>query len=235
MKNSIYILIVLTIMMVIPSRVQGQTFFGFQAPKGTHTFFFSLSWQGKPHLGLGYNLRVPGRTWTDLSAELRFPVDEIYKFDNHQLITGLYKPLRLRNRTFSSIGVHARIDKETFDANQQTHYGLAVSYLPTFAYAASLTDGAYNTMAMRFTYNPILLTKSGEAGAANWEALTGHRVQVGGHLDMHLERTFVFSSDGYATQIFGAKKDFQGNEDESIQFEGNLFIGTAYGLQRWIR
>jgi hypothetical protein len=85
-------------------------------------------------------------------------------------------------------------------------------------------------MALRATYNPILFTRSADG---DFQVLTGHRFQVGGHLDMHLERTFIFSSDGYASQIFGAKKDFEGEEDENIQFEGNLYIGTTYHLRRW--
>jgi len=228
-----YKILIVGAFMILPFFVQGQTYFGFQAPRGKNAFYFSLSWQDKqPHLGIGYNFRKAGATYTDIGAELRFPVNEIYKFDNHQIIAGIYKPFKIE-RTFSAIGVHVRIDKESLGENAQTHYGLAVSYLPTYAYAASLTDGAYNTMAMRATYNPILFTKKKEGLSTSYQGLTGHRVQFGGHLDMHLERTFIFSSDGYATQIFGAKTDFQGKEDESIQFEGNIYIGTAYDLRRW--
>lgn len=228
-----YTILILGAFMVLPFCAQGQTYWGFQAPLGVHAFYFSISWQDKqPHLGVGYNFRKAGKTFTDFGAELRFPVNEIYKFDNHQIIAGIYKPLKI-DRTFGAIGVHARIDKETVESSSNTHYGLAASFLPTYAYAASRTDGAYNTMAMRATYNPILLTKSTGDGSTTWKSMTGHRVQLGGHLDMHLERTFIFSSDGYATQIFGAKTDFQGKEDESIQFEGNLYIGTGYDLRRW--
>ncbi len=222
----------LSVLLILPFWGQAQTFFGFQTI-GVNTFYFSISWQDRPYLGVGYNFRKFGKTFTDIGAELRFPVDEIYQFDNHQIIAGFYKPFRMK-RTFGAIGVHARIDKETIASGSNTHYGLATTFLPSYAYAASLGDGAYNTMALRATYNPILFTQSkDESGSKNWQTLTGHRVQLGGHLDMHLERTFTFSSDGYATHIFGSKTDFEGDESDSWQLEGNFYLGTTYYLRRW--
>lgn len=234
-KIRIHILIVMGLLM-LPFWGQGQTFFGYQTI-GVNTFYFSISWQDKPHLGVGYNFRHYGKTFTDIGAELRFPVDEIYKFDNHQIIAGIYTPLRIK-RTFGGVGIHARIDKETFESKSNTHYGLAATFLPSYGFnnytSANVKEGIYYTAGLRATYNPILLTVSKDAsGAKSTGYLTGHRVQLGGHMDLHLERTYTLSSDGYATRIFGAKSDFGGEEDDSFQLEGNLYVGATYYLKRW--
>jgi len=89
-------------------------------------------------------------------------------------------------------------------------------------------------MALRATYNPILFSRIKDEGETiKTQFLTGHRLQLGGHLDLHVERTFTVSSDAYVSRIFGAKTDFQGKEEEGYQAEGNLYIGAAYSLRRW--
>jgi hypothetical protein len=232
MKKYFLYIFFLGCLLGVENEVLSQTYFGYQTP-GIHTFFFSISWQEKPHLGVGYNFRAAGNTFTDIGAELRFPTDEIFKFTNPQIIAGIYSPLRLK-RSFGAIGLHLRIDRESTQESVHTHYGVAASFLPTLAYAASLTDGAYNTAALRITYNPILFTQiRSSSGEKSTHFLSGHRIQFGGHLDMHLERTLTVAADGAISRILGAKTDFMGREADSWNLQGAFFWGSTYHLKRW--
>ncbi|MEZ4849831.1 MAG: hypothetical protein R3B93_14685 [Bacteroidia bacterium] len=208
-----------------------QPFYGYQTI-GVHTFYFSVSWDGQPHLGAGYIFRNFGKTFTDINAEWRFPVAEMYKLDNHQIIAGVYKPLRLK-RTFASIGVHAKIKKQTFDDTKVTHYGLGLSVLPSYVYAASLTDGLYGTTGLILNYEPVLFSqvKKGDA-KSEFQALTGHRVRAGLHLDAHFERTLGISANGFLTRTWVKDESLFAPGEDEFKIEGDLNIGTTYFLER---
>ena len=134
----------------------------------------------------GYILRRFGTTFTDWNAEWRFPVDGMYKLDNHQVIVGMYKPLRMR-RTFAAIGVHAKIQKQTHGSKKVTHYALGLTAIPSYVFAAPLDDKPYGTTGLILAYEPVLFSQIKENGKKETKALTGHRVRAGGHLDIHLQ------------------------------------------------
>ena len=211
--------------LIFTSSLHAQSFFGYQTI-GRHTVFFSVAWQGKPVLGMGYNIRTFGRTFTDWQAELRFPLDAMYTFDNYQLITGFYKPITVK-RAFMGTGVHLRWQNQTNTNEKTSLLSLALTALPTYTYAASLNDGAYGTAALRATYAPVIYAKKG----SQTQFLAAHRVEAGGHLDLHYERTAGLGLNG-----FGSRSFILGNSildaDDNWAVEGDFYFGTTYNLRR---
>ncbi|MEZ4830022.1 MAG: hypothetical protein R3C61_27630 [Bacteroidia bacterium] len=211
--------------------LHAQPFSGYQTI-GVHTWYFSVSWQGKPFLGLGYNLRKNGKTFNDISAEWRFPIDHIYQMDDYQLIFGLYKPFAV-SRWFVSAGIHGRIDKFTSGEKSFTNYGLALSLLPSRTYAASLNDGVYGTAGLRATYMPVLATKIKAAGQApEWKTLSGHHVEAGIHLDYHYERTVSLVTNGFFTRTWAKDNALFRPQSDEWKINGDVYFGTTYYLRR---
>ncbi|MDX2248957.1 MAG: hypothetical protein SF052_19370 [Bacteroidia bacterium] len=224
-----YLLLLFAGLMI--SSLHAQPFSGYQTI-GVHTWYFSVSWQGKPLLGLGYNLRIAGRTFTDLNAEWRFPIDQVYNMDDYQVIFGMYKPFAVR-KWFMSMGVHGRIDKHTNDSSSITNLGLALTLLPSYTYASSLNDGAYGTTGLRATYMPVLASKI-KIGSATpqWKTLTGHRVEAGGHLDFHYERTVSLVTNGFFTRTWSKDESLFRENSDQWRPNGDLYFGTTYYLKR---
>jgi hypothetical protein len=228
-----HILIILSLILGFANtNLFAQPFYGYQTI-GVHTVYFSVSWDGAPHLGAGYVLRQSGTTFTDWSAEWRFPVAEMYKLDNHQIIVGMYKPLRIA-RGFTAVGVHTRIKKQTFDNKKVTHYGLGLTVLPSYAYAQSLTNGLSGTTGLILAYEPVLLSQIKEGDAkSTFVPLTGHRVRLGGHLDFHSQRTLGGSINGFATRTWAKDQSLFAPEESDWKIDGELYLGTTYYLERW--
>lgn len=212
------------------SEVQAQSFFGYQTI-GRSTVFFSLAWQGKPLLGVGYNHRSFGTTFSDWQAELRFPLNAMYRFDEYQVIAGMYKPLTLK-RTFVGTGAHVRLLKKTEGSRKETQVVLALTVLPTYVYAASTNDGGYGTVAPRITYAPVIFAqvKTGNE-TAQTQALVAHRVELGGHLDLHLERTLGLGLNGYVQRGFMPGNSIL-NRETDWKWEGDFYMGSTYRLGR---
>jgi hypothetical protein len=211
--------------------VHAQPLWGYQTI-GTHTWYFSVSWQGKPMLGAGYNYRFFNESFTDAGIEWRFPLAEMYKTDNHQLIFGIYKPLRLK-RSFTAIGVHGRISRHTVGDQTTTLYGLALSAIPSYVYSANTNDGAYGTFGARLTYQPILAAQVNKGGASTWKGLPAHRIELGGHLDVHLERTLGLATNVFATRTWATDKEILPAGADAFRVEGDFYMGTTYYLKRW--
>ena len=231
--NKIIYSIPCLLILFIPFTNQAQPYYGYQTI-GLHTVYFSFAWHDKPMLGVGYNFRISGEAFTDVGLEWRFPVESIYDLSEHQIIGGMYRPLKLENRGFTAIGIHGRINKKTSEDGTITQYGLALSVLPSYTYAASLTDGAYGTVGLRICYQPVLFSqiKTGD-GTNSTQILSQHRVELGGHIDLHLERTFGLSSNGFLTRSWAKNADLRSNDTESWKMEGDLYIGSTYYLKRW--
>lgn len=211
--------------------LHAQSFFGYQTI-GTHTFFFSVSWQDKkPFLGAGYNYRDFGQTFTDLSAEIRFPLAEMYKFDDYQIIAGMYKPVTIR-RAFLGTGAHLRIKTQTAGEQKITRAQLALTVLPTYTYAASLNDGIYGTTALRITYAPVIWASVKEgSNTPSSQALADHVLELGGHLDLHSERTLGLGLNGYLTRSFVPKKSIL-PQDTQWRGVGDFYWGMTYRIRR---
>ncbi|MFK7970470.1 MAG: hypothetical protein AB8F95_08890 [Bacteroidia bacterium] len=208
------------------SSLQAQTYFGFQT-LGKNTIFLSLTWQGEPQLGLGYNTRGFGTTFTDVQAEVRFPLAHLYDLDHVKVVTGVYKPFVL-GRSFVAGGLHLRWEREKIEEEQSSRLSLAASVLPTLYYGSTLvTDKAFGTAALRITYAPVIVAHRG--GSSTF--FTDHKLEVGGHLDMHIERSLSIGLDGYFSKQFGSKKSLF-EYDDGIELEGNLYIGLNYSLYR---
>ena len=207
-----------------------QSFFGYQTI-GRNTFFFSIAWQGKPMIGAGYNYRVFGTTFSDLQAEVRFPLNSMYKFEEYQVIAGLYKPLQLK-KTFVAIGTHLRLQKRLDGDQEVTKLTLALTGLPSYAYARSLTDGGYGVAALRITYAPVIFArvKGGETGAKT-QALAAHTLELGGHLDLHLERAMGLGLNGLLYKSFMGKTSIL-PKVTNWRGEGDFYLGSTYRLSR---
>ncbi|MDP5170667.1 MAG: hypothetical protein NWR72_10505 [Bacteroidia bacterium] len=227
MKSIRYILLGVILSLVgSPASLHAQSFFGYQTI-GVHTWYFSLSWDGKPNIGFGYNFRDFNKTFTDISLEWRSPVDEMFQSDNQHLIAGFYKPLVLR-RGFTAVGLHAHLrNLAGAEGSKTSQYSLAATVLPSYVYAASLGDGPYGTIGLRLGYEAVIAEKSGQS----WSTLPSHGVRLGGHIDLHLERTLGISSNGFVTKNWA----LGGSEgvDTSLGREGDLYIGSTYFLRRW--
>ncbi|MEL6253942.1 MAG: hypothetical protein AAFR87_18175 [Bacteroidota bacterium] len=208
------------------SSIHAQSFFGYQTI-GQNTFFFSISWQGKAQLGFGYNYRNFSTSFNDWQAELRFPIDEVYRFKNYQLIAGVYGPLNLR-RSFLGAGAHLRWQQNSSSDAQSKKLSLAITAIPSYTYAASLTDGAYGSIGARITYAPVIYVEnsSGES-----QFLPIHRLEVGGHLDLHFERTIGLGLNAVTVKEFGESNSII-PKAKDWQWEGDLYIGTTYRLGR---
>jgi hypothetical protein len=85
-------------------QVHAQSYNGFQT-NGVHSCFFSLSWNGKAHIGFGYNFRNFESSFSDYQLEARIPLDNIENLENYSIIGGIYRPSRLQ-RTFVGGGAH---------------------------------------------------------------------------------------------------------------------------------
>lgn len=233
MKN-LYILLLVSILLTLPQLTKAQTYFGFQTI-GVHTWFVSVSWQGKPYLGVGYNLRNTNKTYTDWQFEWRMPIDDLYSMDNQEVVAGLYKSLRAR-RTTAGLGLHAKIRTHTIEGRKTTSFGLNTALIPTYVYAAPLPGDAFKgSIGVRLAYQPILLTRVQQGGESpQWLKFTGHRVEVGGHIDGHAEGTLMLSSNGYATRTWFFKEEAAADpREQSWEIDGDLYVGTTYYLNRW--
>lgn len=211
------------------SSLNAQTFFGFQTV-GKNTFFLSLTWQGEPQVGFGYNNRGFGgafQTFTDVQAEVRFPLQDLYDLNNMKVITGVYKPFTL-SRNFMAGGLHLRWERDKDEGLQSSKVSLATTLLPTLYYGnTTVTDKAFGTAALRITYAPVLFAKKG----SETSAFADHKIEVGGHLDMHIERSLSIGLDGYVSKTFRGKSSLFNDEDD-IEVGGNLYIGVNYSLYR---
>ena len=215
----------------LPASLPAQSFFGYQTI-GRSTVFFSVAWQGKPLLGIGYNHRAFGGTFTDIQAECRFPIHAMYRFDEYQVIAGMHKPLALRSRGFTAAGAHLRLKKQTTGEQKTTQLQLALTVIPSYTYAASLTDGAYGTVGLRLTYAPVLLASTKEGtGAATMQALAAHGVELGAHLDLHMERTLGLALNGWMRRNFYPKTSLLERETR-WKPEGDFYMGSTYRLGR---
>ncbi len=233
MKKIYALLMVLTLGSLAP--LCAQTYFGFQSI-GVHTWFFSLSWQGKAaHIGLGYNLRNTNRTYTDWQLEWRLPLRKRAMLrEQNELIVGFYQPLRPR-RTFIGMGVHAKIQTQSQGAQRVTNFGLNLAAIPTYIFAAPLPANAFRgSMALRVAYQPILLSRVLTSGEVKWQGLTGQRVELGGHLDAHFDGTLMLANHTYATRGWYKKDVANWNPvDRAWRVDGDVYAGSTYYIRRW--
>lgn len=216
-----------------PTQTQAQAYWGYQTI-GKHNWYVAMTWQGgKPYLGLGYNRRLPGGTpFNDLYAEWRFPIDQMYRFQAQQWIVGWYRPLRAR-RWYATIGLHAKLTRRMSGSQHQRLVSLGASLLPTYYYWNNLSDRPQATIALRSQYEAVLLAQKWQEGQTekNHLRFPAHRVELGGHTDLHLERTLGISLDGYFHRTFSKQTDLFPTAGQ-WQPGMNLFMGSIYDLRR---
>lgn len=211
-----------------------QAYFGYQTI-GRHTFYFSLSYDGKAQLGLGYNWRSFGTAFTDISLENHYQLDDLFNPKESEWRAGFYRPLSLTNRPFVGVGVHARLKRHSLGDDQLTRIGLAPTLLPSYTYAASLTDGPYGTVGLRTTYLlEIAQKRQTSRQEQNWQAFPQHGLELGGHFDFHIERTLGVAINGqYKKEWALSAADTTEKEEKEWQGSGNVYFSTTYNLNRW--
>jgi hypothetical protein len=166
-------LITLALGVLLTVVVKGQSFNGFQTI-GEHSVFISLSWNGTANIGLGYNYRDFGTTFSDYQLECRIPVNEFNTLNRFQVITGMYRPAEI-DRTFIAGGVHLIYSKaETNDLS------LSLTAVPGYVYTSDLGDGPYGTVGL------LLNSTTSIAGD---KAFKSFQFGVGAHVDVSLQRT----------------------------------------------
>ena len=211
--------------------VSAQSYFGYQTI-GKHTFLFSLAWQGDLKLGFSYIFRnySAGNTFSDIQGEIRFPLKEMYSFNNYEVIAGVYKPLSI-TRTFVGIGGHLRFEKETTENFRNFKLSPAVTVLPSVAYVASLDDGPYGTLGLRITYAPVAwLNQRTEEGSVKNQAFSNHLFEGGGHIDLHLERTLGMGTDIYTKYNLYPRHTYL-EQEEDWEMEGTFYLGMTYSFE----
>jgi hypothetical protein len=162
-------------------QVHAQSYNGFQT-NGVHSCFFSLSWNGKAHIGFGYNFRNFESSFSDYQLEARIPLDNIENLENYSIIGGIYRPSRLQ-RTFVGGGAHLILIKS--EEGMQLDINLAA--IPSYVFAAPLDRKPYSTAGVLLTYQTSLLGSSG--------FLSSNSFGTGVHADVLLERTLGLSAN----------------------------------------
>lgn len=228
-KNIKYIAIALVIAacMSIPSKQQAQSYYGYQSI-GKNTFLFSLVWQGEPKIGFGYIDRLfGGATATDLQFEIRFPLKTIYKFEQFEFITGIYKDLSY-SRAFMGIGGFLRWEGDLSDWAGLQKLSVAVTGIPSYVYSANTGPGGiYGTLGIQLTYAPVIFaTRGGE-----WNFFPQHKFEGGLHIDMLVDLSVGMALNGVTTYYLNSKKTFL-QEEKNWGIEGDFYFGTTYSLNR---
>lgn len=209
--------------------VHAQAFFNYQTI-GVHTVFFSVTWRGKPEVGFGYIRRDFGRTFTDVSAELRFPVNQGWDFGNFEAITGISRPVSI-DKAFMGSGAHLKLRRHTSGEVKTTTVKLALALIPSYAYARSINNKPYSTIGVRLGYAPVIYAKVSGGSNPGEQFLAAHTVEVGGHLDLHLERTLGMSLNGiFSRNFFPGNTILERNTDWAGS--GELYFGSTYYLRR---
>ncbi|MEO1414779.1 MAG: hypothetical protein AAFW00_05840 [Bacteroidota bacterium] len=222
-----YILTFVCVGFFILDTAVAQSFFGYQSI-GTNTFYFSLTWDGEPHLGLGYNLRRRGGgNFLDYSLEWQMPIDDLWQFREGQIIGGIYGPVRLRRRPFFALGGHARLLMVDDAGEKSVRFLAAATGIPSYTYAASVNNRPYGTIGLRGTYLLTLGEWKKKDGETIFESFSRHGAEVGGHVDLLLERTL-----GAAGNIFVQRewrlKDKENAEPSGWNLIGNAYLGSTY-------
>lgn len=229
--KTIYTTICLLLLTGLSCPALAQPFFGYQTI-GVHSWYFSLSWDGtQPSIGVGYNRRVDAGSFSDVGAEWRAPIAKLYEFTDQEIIFGAYGPFALNRRPFMGGGLHLRVKTTRPEATMNTKVSLAATLLPSYTYAASLNNGPYGTAGLRATYLLTLLKKSGDAPAM-WVPSFG--TELGGHLDLHLERTLGMSLNGFFSREWAIGQPM-GLTDADTRWtgKGDYYFGSTYWLRRW--
>lgn len=215
------------ILSLIAQPAQAQSFSGFQSPF-INMVYTAVRWQeGRPTLGVGWSRRFPGQPFMTVEAELHFPLEEMWRFTDYQVIVGAYRPL-VPKRASVGVGLHARLGRSEDEEGGRLRLGLAGTVVPFYVYAASLNDGPYGTVGARATYEAVLAERRWTSeGPATWKGLAAHRFELGGHVDVHLDRTISFTGNAFATHELGT------GDAGSWEPEGDVYIGASYYLSRW--
>ena len=228
LKGIILSAVVLSLLAGSAYKSSAQSFNGFQTI-GRHTVFFSVAWQGKPYLGFGYNFRGFDKSFVDMQAEMRFPLAEMYKFDNFQVIAGAYKPSRLA-RTFFGIGTHLRYEKTTTRSSTTKSLDFAVTGMPGIVYAQNTGGGVDGSIGLRIAYVPRIVESSqGRRGEPVIKHFKASQLELGGHADFHVERTLYTTLNGYFTGHFDEDQKKKG-AGADWEREGNFYLGATYSL-----
>ncbi len=230
--RELFLLLLLLVTFVFENNAKAQSYYGFQSA-AKHTFFFSLVWQGEPKIGLGYIDRLYGKTYTDLQAEIRFPLTEMFTFERYDAILGIYKPLALKRR-FTGFGAHLRWNSESQNNEKVQKLSTAITLIPSYVFAAPLDDGLYGTIGLNLTYVPVIfaISQSGEEEGI-WNYFPQHKFEGGVHYDMLIdERTIGISLNGLTSYYINTKNNTFLEEENQWDKEGNFYFGPTFLLRR---
>ena len=231
--RKLYILFVVLGAIVFLNKVNAQSYYGFQSA-AKHTFFFSLVWQGEPKIGFGYIDRIYGKTFTDLQLEIQFPLTEMFTFKRYDAVAGIYKPLALKRR-FTGFGSHLRWNSVTVNNQRIQKLSTAITFIPSYVFAAPLDDGLYGTIGLNFTYVPVVLaiSQNGNDEKMVLNYFPQHKFEGGIHYDMLIDkRTIGISINGLTSYYINTKFNTFLEEEEQWKKEGNLYFGPTYRLRR---
>lgn len=224
MKHTPYYIMVLVCLM-LAGNLSAQSFNNFQSIQ-KHTISFSLTWQKKIMLGIGYSMRTGSDIqFADLNIEWKAPIDQFFSGTNYEVIAGTHIRHKA-SRTLLSSGYHMIYQKRS-DENQQARLlDLAISFLPGYQYAAPLDDSANGVYSARFTYQPTIFAKV--SGAESQQAFfAAHTIKAGAHYDVLIKRALGLGFNAYVANTFQS-----GNitlpEMPSWDIMGDVYFAPTY-------
>ena len=193
------------------SQVNAQSYNGFQT-NGVHSCFFSLSWNGKAHIGFGYNFRNFESSFSDYQLEARIPLDNIENLENYSIIGGMYRPSRLQ-RTFVGGGAHLILK----NSGEGLQLDCNLAPIPSYVFAAPLDRKPYSTAGMLLTYQTTILGGSG--------FLSTNAFGTGLHADVLLERSLGLAANYERVITYSDNKKTWSNKS-------SFYGGSTYRLFR---
>ena len=207
-----------------------QSYFSFQSIQ-QHTFFFSLTWNKKFELGVGYGYRTDDIKFFDVTVEYRAPIDEFFSCRNFEVITGFHGRY-LTSRNVISGGTHVRFGKTTTESIEYCYLGMALTFMPGYQYKTSLSDKPNGVIAALFTYNPLFVAWiHNQDGSKTAKSFGAHTLEVGGHFDILIQRTAGIATNPRVVKTW-ASDELKNETTEDWQFKGDFYFGPSFWVDR---
>ncbi|MEM6722783.1 MAG: hypothetical protein AAF598_02030 [Bacteroidota bacterium] len=217
-----YSILLIVLLSLAGYQTKAQSFNNFQSIQ-KYSVFFSISWQKKVNLGVGYSFRLGGDVqFTDVQFEWRAPVDNFFSGNQYQVIAGA-NVRHSASRTVLASGYHLIYNKHNSQNSQANWLDLSLSVLPGRQYAAPLDDKPNGVFAARITYQPTIFANvDGEQSV-----LSAHTVKAGAHFDIIVKRALGIGINPVIANTFQTGSTVLPDRP-AWDFEGDFYFTPTY-------